>query len=154
MHDHLSEPAGGPEIAVIGVAGRFPGADEIGEFWRNLKSGQDSIASFGTEEVETSAAGASLTHDSRYVAARPVLKEVEGFDAGCFSMTPEEAVSIDPQHRLFLECAWTALESSGYDPSNFDGLIGTFGACGLSPYLLADGNRPVAGYGEALALLL
>lgn len=132
-HDSL-EP-----IAIIGIACRFPGAKTVDEFWQNLRNGVESI-SFLTDE-ELLAAGvdpALLTQSHQYVKAKPVLADVEMFDAQFFGFTPREAELMDPQHRLLLECAWESLESAGYNSETYPGQIGVYAGLGLGTYLLRN----------------
>ena len=88
-------------IAIIGVAGRFPGARDVGAFWQNLCDGVESISRFGDDERPG------------YVGARSIVDGATEFDAGFFGMHAREAELTDPQHRLFLECSWQALEDAG-----------------------------------------
>ena len=80
----------------------------------------------------------SLNKEANYVKARSVLDDVDKFDAPFFGYSPREAELMDPQHRLFLECAWQALEDAGYDPDNYDGSIGVYAASSLNTYLLSN----------------
>src|SRR5262245_9362906 len=113
-HAAVPDHYNGLEIAVIGMAGRFPGAKNIGEFWRNLRDGVESIAFFSDAELAASGIDPTELSDPNYVKAKGVLKDAELFDASFFGFTPREAELMDPQHRLFLECAWEALEHAGY----------------------------------------
>lgn len=113
-------------VAIVGLAGRFPGARDVEELWRNLLAGTESITYFGAHELDPSLDPA-LTADPDYVRARGVLADVEAFDAGFFGITPKEAQLMDPQHRLFLEVAWETLENAGCLPDSFPGSIGIFG---------------------------
>jgi phthiocerol/phenolphthiocerol synthesis type-I polyketide synthase E len=122
-----------PAVAVVGMAGRFPGAPDLDAFWSNLKNGVESITRFSPEELD---APAELLHDPRYVKARAILPGVDLFDADFFGIHPREAEYTDPQHRLLLETAWQALESAGCDPERFAGAIGVFAGCSLNTYLL------------------
>jgi acyl transferase domain-containing protein len=139
----ISNDSNGSEIAVIGMAGRFPGAATIAQFWRNLREGLESISFFTEQEMESSVIDRPPTSDPHYVRARAVLEGIELFDAGFFGFNPREAESIDPQHRLFLECAWEALEGGGYDAERYSGRIGVFGGVSMNTYLLNNlyGNR-------------
>ncbi|MEU4768077.1 beta-ketoacyl synthase N-terminal-like domain-containing protein [Actinosynnema sp. NPDC023794] len=115
-------------IAVIGLACRFPGADTVAEFWHNLSSGVDSVTRFPPR----SAAGPGGGRE--YVPGGGVLRSPEWFDAGYFGYTPREALLIDPQHRVLLECAVEALDSAGYDPGRYPGSIGVYAGCSESSY--------------------
>ncbi|HSD84623.1 MAG TPA: type I polyketide synthase, partial [Anaerolineae bacterium] len=123
------------DVAIIGLAGRFPGATDIHAFWQNLRAGVESISSFTDEELLLNQVNPALLHDPDYVRASGVLADVEAFDAFFFGYTPGEAAMTDPQHRLFLECAWHALEDAGYNPEGYDGLIGVYAGASLNTYL-------------------
>ncbi len=131
---------GGPEqgIAIVGMAGRFPGARSVAELWRNLRAGVESIRFFTPAELRSAGVPASLLERDEYVPARGLLGGVEEMDAAFFGFTPREAELTDPQHRLFLECAWQALEDAACDPARAGGPIGLFGGAGLNTYLLRN----------------
>ncbi|WP_413173257.1 beta-ketoacyl synthase N-terminal-like domain-containing protein [Anabaena azotica] len=134
--DNLTEfNFNGEEIAIIGLSGRFPGAKNIAEFWQNLETGVESITFFSDEELIASGIEPALVNNPNYVKARGVLADAELFDASFFGFTPREAEITDPQHRLFLECAWEALENAGYNGENYSGSIGVYAGSGLSGYL-------------------
>jgi acyl transferase domain-containing protein len=121
-------------IAVVGMSGRFPGARDVDSFWKNLRQGIESIARFSAEELAASGIPRSVLGDPRFVNAAGALEEIEFFDAGLFGYNPREAETIDPQHRVFLECAWESLEHAGYNPFAYDGLIGVYAGTGTSTY--------------------
>jgi acyl transferase domain-containing protein len=123
-------------IAVIGMAGRFPGAKSINDFWRNLKDGVESISVLTDEDILNSAIDPTILNNPRHVKAGAVLEDIELFDAAFFGFNPREAAIMDPQHRFFLECSWQALEDAGYDSENFAGEIGIYGGMGWNSYLL------------------
>jgi polyketide synthase PksJ len=116
----------GLEIAVIGMAGRFPGARNIDEFWENLKNGVNSITFFTEEEIEKAGIEPHIYKDPNYVKARGIVENMEYFDALFFGYSPMEAEILDPQVRIFQEICWEALEDGGYDPSTYKGLIGVY----------------------------
>jgi acyl transferase domain-containing protein len=124
------------EIAIIGMAGRFPGARDIDELWQVVHSGSETITFFSDDELLAAGVPAATLHDPRYVKAQGRLAQVEDFDASFFGYSPREAEILDPQHRLFLEEAWHALEHAGYDPQTYRGRIGVYGGSKLSHYLL------------------
>ncbi|MGO9846440.1 MAG: type I polyketide synthase, partial [Methylocella sp.] len=124
-----------PAVAVIGMAGRFPGAPTLEAFWDNLRRGVESITHFPPEELED-AFGRSVQNQPGYVCARSILDGVEFFDAGFFNFLPREAELTDPQQRIFLEIAWEALESAGYDPAAFPGDIAVYAGSSIDTYLL------------------
>lgn len=123
------------DIAVIGIAGRYPKAKTINEFWKNLVNGVDAISFFSDEELEY-LHNTSSNSELKLVKARGVLEDVDKFDAEFFGFNPKEASIMDPQHRVFLECCFHALEDSGYVPEKFDGLIGIFAGSSLNSYLI------------------
>lgn len=124
------------EVAIIGMEGRFPGARNIEEFWENLRGGIHAVSFFSDDEIElVTGDRAELSHPN-YVKAGGVLEDAELFDAAFFGFTPRDAEITDPQQRLFLECAWTALERAGYDPETYEGRIGVYAGAGLNDYLL------------------
>ncbi|MDQ1352069.1 MAG: phthiocerol/phenolphthiocerol synthesis type-I polyketide synthase [Acidobacteriota bacterium] len=130
-------PMTGSEIAVIGMACRFPGASNINEFWANLKNGVESISFFSDEEISALAQEIEpgFLENPDFVKTRGgVLKDKEFFDASFFGYTPKEAEVLDPQIRVFSECVWTALEDAGYDPGRYDGFIGLYAGAGESSY--------------------
>ncbi len=138
----MSGETTGSEIAVVGRAGRFPGAAGLEAFWRNLAAGVESITFFTPEELRAAGIPNEVLRDPAYVPARGVLAGAEAFDAGLFGMSPREARITDPQHRVFLECAWEVLEDAGCDPGRFPGLVGVFAGCSLSRYMLAVHGDP------------
>lgn len=134
------------EIAIIGMAGRFPGAANVDTFWSNLCAGVESISVFTDEELEAAGVSPALLCDPTFVKAGAVLDGVEEFDAAFFGLMPREAEITDPQHRLFLESAWEALENAGYDPEAYPGSIGIYAGAGMNTYLLNNllTNRSMA----------
>ena len=134
MSSYQTDSYTGAEIAVIGMAGRFPGAQSVGEFWQNLRAGVESISFFDDEEVESETLSAGA--NAQLVKARGVLEGIELFDAAFFGYSPRDAEILDPQHRLFLECGWVALEDAGHDPSRSRGPIGVYAGASQSSYLL------------------
>lgn len=131
----LSTDYTGLEVAIIGMVGRFPGAKTIDQFWQNLRNGVESISFFSDSELEASGIGSSVIKDPTYVKAKGILEDIDLFDASFFNYSPREAEIIDPQQRLFLESAWEALESAGYDSEQYGGLIGVYAGLGMNTYL-------------------
>jgi phthiocerol/phenolphthiocerol synthesis type-I polyketide synthase E len=123
------------DIAIIGMAGRFPGAASLDQFWENLIAGVESISLFSDGETIVPV---GLRGRADYVPARAVLEGIDLFDAWFFGYSPAEASLIDPQQRLFLECAWEAIESSGYDPEAYQGAIGVYAGASTNTYLLSQ----------------
>ncbi len=110
-------------VAIVGMACRYPGANDVETLWRVLTEGKETISFFKDAELDPNLPR-EVVKDPRYVKARGVLKNVDQFDAGFFGISPKEAAVMDPQARLMLEVAWEALESSGHVPESFDGTIG------------------------------
>lgn len=128
----------GLEVAIVGMAGRFPGAKNIDEFWYNLLDGVESLSVFSDEELLSSGIDPAVLSNPQYVKAGPVLDDVEMFDASFFGYTPREAQITDPQHRLFLECAQEALENAGYNPQTYKSPIGVYAGASTNTYLLKN----------------
>ncbi len=124
------------DIAIVGLALRFPGASSAEEYWANLRAGVESISFFTDEELRAEGVAEELLADSSLVKAGAPLPSADQFDAGFFGFNRREAEITDPQHRLLLECGWEALESAGYDAETFAGSIGLFAGCSLSTYLI------------------
>lgn len=122
-------------IAIIGMAGRFPDAENISQFWNNLCRGKESVTFFDTKELDSSIPP-DLVKQSSYIKARGVLKDAEKFDGAFFKISPREAEMMDPQQRIFLEVAWEALEDSGYNPDTYEGLIGVYAGQGENTYFI------------------
>ena len=132
------------DVAVIGMAGRFPGASTVEALWTLLKEGRETIRFFTADELDPSLPTA-LTHDPTYVKARGILEQADQFDAHFFGFNPKMAAVMDPQQRVFLEIAWEVLEKTGYLPRQFDGSIGVWAGCGNNTYYLNNvlTNQPV-----------
>ncbi|MGK3989844.1 SDR family NAD(P)-dependent oxidoreductase [Sorangium sp. So ce136] len=128
--------AAGSDIAVIGMACRFPGASDLETFWKNLVEGRETISSF--TEADALAAGVDPTSakSPSYVKASPLVADVDRFDAEFFGLTAREADLMDPQHRLFLECAWEAFEVAGYDPVAHKGPVGVYAGAAMNTYFI------------------
>lgn len=135
-HGEMDEDGERDDIAVIGMAGRFPMAANLDEFWENLKQGRECVSFFSPEELKAEGVDPSVMDLPGFVNARAVMEDPAGFDAGFFGMSPKEAELTDPQHRVFLECAWQALENAGYDSNRYDGLVGVYGGSDINSYAL------------------
>ncbi|HEU4328871.1 MAG TPA: type I polyketide synthase, partial [Roseiflexaceae bacterium] len=133
--------AAGP-IAIVGMAGRFPGARDIAAFWRNLCDGRETIRFFADEELRAAGVDPAALSDPHYIKARPALDDIDRFDAAFFGYTPREAELMDPQHRFFLEVAWEALEQAGYADDAAGLPVGVFGGASLSAYLMNLYSNP------------
>ncbi len=123
-------------IAVIGMSARFPGAPDIETFWQNLTEATDSIRRWTREELLQTGATAAEIDLPDFVCAAEPLDGADRFDAGFFGYSPAEAEILDPQQRIFLECAWHALENAGYAGSRNRGAIGIYASAGINTYLL------------------
>src|SRR5882672_8608031 len=123
----ITQPQPMEPIAVVGMAGRFPGAEDLEQYWDNLRRGVESLTFFSDEELASAGVDPELLRNPRFVRARGVLRGAELFDAVFFGLSPREAQMMDPQHRVFLEAAWEALERSGYAPGETPALnVGIF----------------------------
>jgi acyl transferase domain-containing protein/thioesterase domain-containing protein len=123
-------------IAIIGMAGRFPGAKSVSELWRNLLAGTESVRRYSNEELARSDVSASLLGRAEYVPAGADLEDADAFDAEFFGVPGHEARLMDPQQRVFLECAWAALEDAGHLPGQGEFRVGVFGSASMSSYLV------------------
>ena len=128
------------DIAIIGMAGRFPGARTVDQFWANVRDGVESIRFLSDEDLIASGVSRSDLSDPAYVRACPVLDGVDEFDAAFFGFSPRDASVMDPAHRLFLEVAWEAMEHAGRTALPEDGAVGVFAGSG-APYYLMDNVR-------------
>jgi acyl transferase domain-containing protein len=122
-------------IAIVGMAGRFPDARNVDQFWRNVRDGHESIRPLDDDALRAAGVPQGLLDDPNYVKAGVELPDMEKFDAGFFGLSPLDASIMDPQHRHFLECSWEVLESAGYDPASFQGSIGVFAGSGHNAYM-------------------
>jgi acyl transferase domain-containing protein len=127
------------DIAIVGMSGRFPGARNLDEFWHNLAGGVESITRFSERELLESGVPASHLATPGYVKAAPVLDEPGHFDAAFFGLSPREAATMDPQHRLLLELAHEALEHAGCDTDRYRGRVGVFTGSALNTYFTSAG---------------
>src|SRR5208283_1635746 len=144
-------------VAVIGMTGRFPGAGNIDQLWRNLCNAVESISFFTPEELGPGI-DEQLRHDPDYIRARGLIEGADLFDAAFFGINPLEAKVMDPQQRVFLELAQQALETAGYDPERYKGRIGVFAGIGdnhyyttnllTQPELLAMAGKLAVEYGN------
>lgn len=117
----------GLEIAVIGMAARFPNAKNIAQYWQNIQDGRDCISDFSDEELLNVGESPDLLHNSSYVKSGGYLADKNYFDYSFFDYKPNEAELLDPQIRIFHECCWEALEDSGYSSFDYSGKIGLYG---------------------------
>lgn len=141
----MPEPNGGSEdIAIIGMSGRFPGARNKDQFWQNLRDGVESITPVSEGHMRSGLLQSlgyvpeellvQWLRSGNYVKAAASLEDIDQFDADFFGYTEDEAALLDPQHRLFLEYAWDAMEDAGYDAELYEGLIGVYAGAEMSSY--------------------
>ncbi len=136
--DHRATPAAvsDADIAIIGMACRAPGADNLAEFWQNLQHGVESISFFSPEALVAAGNDPALVAHPDYVPAQAILSDPGLFDAAFFGYSANEAAMLDPQQRLFLECAAEALEMAGYRAAAYRGVVGVYAGAGMSTYLI------------------
>ncbi len=127
------------DIAIIGMAGRFPKANNIHEYWENLKNGRECFTQLNDEQIIASGVNPDLLKDPDYVKVSPILDNYDKFDAHFFGYTPREVSMMDPQQRLFLECCWEAFEDAGYNPHAYEEPVGVFGGCAINSYMVFSG---------------
>ncbi|PNG48950.1 Polyketide synthase PksJ [Variovorax sp. B4] len=132
-----AKPSAGTDepIALIAMAGRFPGAADVEQFWDNLCAGRDSISFFDDATLDAGV-NAALRANPNYVRARGVIEDVEWFDAAFFGINPKEAQLMDPQQRLFLEICWECMERAGYTPDQYPGSVGVYAGMNNATYFL------------------
>ena len=135
LSDEEKNPEG--KVAVIGMACRLPGAKNINEYWKNLLNGVETLNTFTDEELVASGVDPAVFRQPNYVRNRGIINGAEYFDAEFFGFTPREAELMDPQQRIFLECAWHALEDAGCDPLKARERIGVFGGTGTPLHLVS-----------------
>ncbi|MBV7338360.1 type I polyketide synthase [Chloroflexi bacterium TSY] len=126
-------------IAIVGMAGRFPSAQNLDEFWDNLRNGVNCIIPIPDDELELSKSDAAVAKDNpNYIKKAAAVEDADMFDAAFFGIYPKEAQAMDPQHRIFLECSWQALEDAGYNPDTYEGAIGVFAGSYMNTYILSS----------------
>src|SRR5258708_2006136 len=136
------------------MAGRFPGARDLEQFWRNLRAGVESIRRLGGDELAALGLPAELAGDGDFVPAVALPEGIDELDAPFFGISHREAEIMDPQHRLFLECCWQALENAGYVPESCPGEVGVFGGATASTYVLFNLAASGAADLDPLAVLV
>jgi acyl transferase domain-containing protein len=139
-------------VAIIGMAGRFPGAPDVSTLWSNLANGVESIATFTDDELLEAGVPRQLFERPGYVRRTGVIDGVELFDPATFGLNARDAALLDPQHRVFLECVWEALEHAGYDPARVDDPIGVYAGAGMSTHIRRLG--PLVRSGEVTPIQL
>ncbi|HCE72561.1 MAG TPA: beta-ketoacyl synthase, partial [Ruegeria sp.] len=134
------DPAYDTSVAIIGMVGRFPGAQNVDMLWQSLIAGERGIRALSDAELLAAGVDPELLRDPQYVKASSAVQDADCFDAAFFGYTPREAEVMDPQHRLFLECAWEVLEQAGYDVESYVGTIGVFAGSAPSSYRVRNIN--------------
>ena len=144
----------GNRVAVVGFGCRYPDANNPQEFWSNLVTEKKSFTEFSNDQLLAAGVQPATFNNPNYVRIRGVVEGADLFDAEFFNFTPKEAELLDPQHRLFLECSWHALEDAGIDPFNTGKKISVFGGTG-SPYHLAQalGDKQVQKYASGTSII-
>lgn len=132
------------DIAIIGMASELPGASDYDRFWWNLYAGLETITHLEDKDIEVSLDQTADRSNSNYVRAASILEGADTFDAGFFGISAREAELLDPQQRVFLQCAWHALEDAGYDPYRYSGDIGVFAGARTNTYLANIYSNPDA----------
>ena len=132
------------DIAVVGLAGRFPGAPNVDAFWHNLVNGVESIREFSEEELVAAGVSPADYLNENYVARGTVLDDAYDFEPEFFGVTRSDAEIVSPQIRMFMKTAWEALEIAGYPTEPDYHRIGVFAGCGNPNYLMAERHVPEA----------
>lgn len=151
------------DVAIIGMAGRFPQAEDITAFWRNIAEARECQTFFSRDAMIAAGYSPDVVDAVDFIGVRGVLGSADRFDAAFFGYSPREAQFIDPQHRIFLEVAWNAFENAGYAPDRFAVPVGVFASCSQNTYrdkvlplIDADGHwqdRMLAGIGNQIEFL-
>ena len=131
-------------VAIVGLAARFPDARSLDDFWRNVRDGVESLETLGDEDLAAADVPVNVRRNPQFVAKATTLEGALLFDAGFFGLSPREAQVLDPQHRIFLECAWEALEHAGYAPGVTQGTVGVYAGSSMNTYLFAHIMRDTA----------
>ena len=129
-------------VAIVGIGCRFPDARNPDEFWQNLRNGRESVRNVTADDLLDAGYDPEMLRHPQYVGKTVVLEGIEHFDAAFFGFSPRDAEILDPQQRLFLECAWEAMEDAGYDPTGHEGPVGVFGGVDMSYYMFQLMGNP------------
>ncbi len=138
MADTGSHPVGSTDIAIVGMAARFPGAPDVETFWANVRDGVESIVPLDDDALRAAGVSEAEINHPDYVKVCPLLSDVDKFDASFFGFNPREASVMDPAHRVFLEIAWAAFENAGYTALPEDGKVGVFATAGAPDYYVEN----------------
>lgn len=136
----MAGPSGLPRnaVAIVGMAGRFPDAPDLPSFWRNLTGGVESLTPLTDEELLAAGVSPETLADPNYVKKATTLDGADRFDAAFFGFNAREAEILDPQQRVFLECAWEAMEDSGHVPDRYPGAVGVFAGVSMNTYVFSN----------------
>ncbi|RCG26488.1 SDR family NAD(P)-dependent oxidoreductase [Sphaerisporangium album] len=148
----MSESAFDTAVALIGMSGRFPGAATVAELWHNLRTGVPGLREITHDELADAGVPSELSGDPGYVRVGGAVPDIDRFDATMFGLNPREAETMDPQHRLFLECSWEALEAAGYCPVDVPGQVGVYGGCAFPDYMVQNVSGLIGEPGGVLLL--
>ncbi len=138
MADTSAQIDGSNDIAIIGMAARFPGAPDVETFWKNVRDGVESIVPLDEDALAKAGVSPAEYNHPDYVKVCPLLGDVDKFDAGFFGFNPREASVMDPAHRVFLEIAWAAFENAGYSALPEEGKVGVFATAGAPDYYVEN----------------
>ncbi|MEM7091140.1 MAG: polyketide synthase, partial [Pseudomonadota bacterium] len=122
------------DIAIVGMSLCVPGAGNVSDYWHNLRSGIESISRLDKDSLSDAGERPELLADPNYVPAAATLHGFDEFDAEFFGFSPKEAAILDPQHRKFIEVAWSAMEDAGHPPESIAGPVGVYAGCGMGSY--------------------
>ena len=131
----MAEPMPPHAVAIVGMAGRFPGAEDLDGFWRNIAEGVESLEAPSDADLDAAGVTPAIRSQPNYVRLSTSLDGAADFDAGFFGLSPRDAQIVDPQHRIFLECAWEALENAGYAIGATDNAVGVYAGASMNTYL-------------------
>src|ERR1700730_12137326 len=134
----MSELMPNHAIAIIGMAGRFPGARNLDEFWQNISNGVEILDTMSEAEMDAAGIPSDVRSNPNFVPKYTTLQDADLFDASFFEMSPREAQILDPQQRIFLECAWEALENAGYSPPGAEQAIGVYAGVSMNSYVISQ----------------
>ena len=134
MAEHMPNHA----VAIVGMAGRFPGARNLDDFWHNISNGVEILDTVTEAEMDAAGLPRDLRSNPNFVPKCTTLEDADFFDASFFGMSPREAQTLDPQHRIFLECAWEALENAGYSSHGLEQSVGVYAGASMNTYVISQ----------------
>lgn len=125
-------------IAIIGIACKFPKAENSEEYWNNIKEGRECMETLSQEELGLTGIGSDVLQNGNYIRRCPCVTDIDKFDADFFKISPREATYMDPQQRMLLEKAWEAVEDAGYRIDEIEGKVAIFASTSASSYFLQN----------------